>query len=135
MELNALQIGPYREGEVPQPLVVTFQDAYGNPLDLTGYAAEFVWRRHPGEGFVEWDWSWMSEEDYPPNVSVATVLDQTANKGMVQQTWVPGNFELAGPISPPWYFSGVMWISKGNIRISSVRYMWEVNTSVVFPTI
>lgn len=36
-----IRIGPYCNGERPEPLSYTFLDADGDPIDLTGYTATF----------------------------------------------------------------------------------------------
>ncbi len=65
----SIQLGPYASGEIPEPLEFQFLDADGDPIDLTGYTATFVFNINgntgtervadvttPAEGKVTYAW-------------------------------------------------------------------------------
>jgi hypothetical protein len=41
-------LGPYVEGEIPEPWAHTFADADGGVIDLTGFDARITWRVNGG---------------------------------------------------------------------------------------
>ncbi len=123
-ELNQQTIGPYRAGEIPPPIVVTFRDSSNNPIDLTGYQARWVYQLHAGRG-----WADFTSSDAAPIVVSATVLNQTTNKGQVQYAWAAPDFGAPG------YFEGEMWAGNGTNRFASVRYLWQTYAAISVPAI
>lgn len=47
---QTLCCGPFAAGEVPDPLVYSFQKADGSPLPIAGFAAMFCWAERWGPG-------------------------------------------------------------------------------------
>ncbi|PZR71724.1 MAG: hypothetical protein DLM66_00175 [Candidatus Dormiibacter spiritus] len=121
-ETNAQLIGPYRKGEIPPPIVVTFKDYLGNVIDLTGYAVHFVYRAHTLAGWPDY------------TTTDPTALDRVGSLlsgplGQAQYTWVTADFAGVG------FFEGEMWAGNGTNRYSSVRYQWQVYDAILVPSI
>jgi hypothetical protein len=123
-ETNGQTIGPYRAGEIPPAIVVTFKDALGNALDLTGYACRWIYRQHTASG-----WPDFTPSDAAAVTQTATLLNQVTNKGQVQYAWVAADFVLPGN------FEGEMWVGNGTNRLASVRYLWQTYTAIAVPSI
>lgn len=94
------RIGPYVEGEVPEPLSYTFQDANGEVMDLTGYTATFVVRIRDTESTL-----------------AATVTDPPG--GVVEHVWQDGEL-TAGPLRARF------WVTNGVNTYASVRLVSSV---------
>lgn len=97
-----MRLGPYQQGEIPAPLVVTFTDSAGTALNLTGYTAKFVYQQD-AETAVTRD---------------ATVT--TAASGIVTYTWVAGDFTAAGD------YKGAVWVGNSTNRYASEPIIWRV---------
>jgi hypothetical protein len=123
-EPSAQTIGPYRQGEIPPPLIVTFKDSNSLAIDLTGYVARWIYQRHAVTG-----WPDFLSTDPAAVTQTATVLNQTTNKGQVQYTWVVGDFATAG------YYEAEMWAGNGANRYASLRFMWITTTAIAVPSI
>jgi hypothetical protein len=123
-EPGAVTIGPYRSGEIPAPLVVTFRDSANLAIDLTAYTAKWITQRHAVTG-----WPDFTAADPAAVTSSATVLNQSTNKGQVQYTWVAADFTTPG------YYEGEMWAGNGANRFASIRFMWIVNAAIAVPSI
>lgn len=123
-ESGAVTIGPYRQGEIPPPIVVTFKDSLGNPIDLSAYAARWIYQRHAATG-----WPDFVATDPAALTNAAVVLTQTTNKGQVQYSWAPADFATAG------YYEGEMWAGNGTNRYASIRFMWVVAGAIAVPSI
>lgn len=109
--MSAVTIGPYHAGEIPPALTLTFEDALGAPIALSGFTAKFAYRSYGG--------SWVTKN--------ATVdADQVNNKGQVHYTWVAADFATAGD------FEGESWVGNaGTQRYDSIRLAWQVKPAVV----
>lgn len=123
-EAGAVTIGPYRAGEIPPPLVVTFKDSAGVVIDLTSYQARWITQKHADTG-----WPAFTASDPAVVTNTATVLNQTTNKGQVQYTWVAADFATAG------YYEGEMWVGNGANRFASIRYIWQTTSAISVPAI
>lgn len=98
-----IQIGPYVEGEVPEPLSYGFEDSNGEPVDLTGFTATFVLRT-------------QAEESTLP----ATITD--AAGGVVEHVWLEGEL-TKGTVSARF------WVTNGTNTYASVRIKSNVERS------
>lgn len=108
-------IGPYTAGELPIPIVVTFKDASGFPLDLSAYTT------------ARWV---IQQRATAPVTRNAVILAQNvaANLGKVQYVWVAADFAFDDD------YEGEMWIGNGGtLRLASVRYAWTTWKSLVVP--
>lgn len=124
-EVGALLIGPYRAGEIPPPLVVTFKDSSGLPIDLSlGYVGRWIYQRHLAAG-----WPDFTTADPAQVTNIAAVLNQTTNKGQVSYIWVAADFATAG------YYEGEAWVGNGTNRFASIRYMWQTVGAIAIPAI
>jgi hypothetical protein len=85
--------GRYTAGEIPAPLSYSFLDASGEPLDLDGYTAVFVWR--------------VGNAD--PDVRLAALDDNTAT-----HTWEDGDLDVPGVLRC------AFWVDNGVNRFASV---------------
>ena len=121
-EINAQLIGPYRKGEIPPPLVVSFKDYLGNAIDLTGYAVRWVYRQHTSAG-----WPDYTATDPVAVVQIGSLLNGPL--GQAQYAWVVGDFSTVG------YYEGEMWAGNGTNRYSSVRYQWQTYDAISVPSI
>lgn len=124
-EPGAVTIGPYREGEIPPPVVVTFKDANVAAIDLTGYSARWIYRRHASSGNQTY-----AATDPAAVTQTATVnADQVGHKGQVTYLWVSADFVTPGD------YEGEMWVGNLTNRMSSIRYVWRVNAALAVPSI
>lgn len=122
-EAGAVLIGPYRQGEIPPPIVVTFKDALAAPVNISGYAVRWIYRQHLASGWPDY----VATD--PASVTQAGILVGGGSGGQAQYTWVAADFAVAG------YFEGEMWIGNGANRYASIRYMWVVNAAIAVPVI
>lgn len=103
--MNPVYIGEFVAGEKPEPVVVTFTDADGNPIPLTGdpgYTA--VWRM---------------------SINGGDAIDQNAvvtspDGGETTYTWD------ADDLLDPGHYRARMWVGNGTQRFASVEYAWDV---------
>lgn len=117
---NAVILGPYSQGEIPEPVVYTFKKSDGTPDTLPpgppAFTAKFEYRR----------WNTTT----PVELS-ATVLDQTipANAGQVTWAWTGTDMAVYGD------FEGELWVGNGTNRYRAVRFRWVVTPSVQVATV
>jgi hypothetical protein len=113
-DTDILDLGTYTEGSIPPPLVVTFDDENGNPLDLSAFTVgKFEVRRY-GQAAVE---------------KAASVSSATSGPtvGQVTYTWVSGDM-AAGT------WTGEMWAVNGTTnRYVSRKLRWFVQPAVLVP--
>lgn len=95
-------IGPYVAGEIPAPLEYQFLDSDGLAINITGYAARFIYT--------------------PPGAAAVTVTATVTDgvNGKVTYTWTGAELVLAGR------YSGEVWIGNGVQRFASLRITWSV---------
>ncbi len=99
-------IGPYVVGEKPPPLVYTFLDSAGAPIDLTGYAVRFTYRHVDGTA----------------TEAAAAVTD--AAGGKITYTWT-------GPeIATPGDHWAEIWAGNTANRFCSLRLEYNVRAAV-----
>jgi hypothetical protein len=110
-----LELGPYRQGEVPPPEVLTFEDSTGAPIVLSGFSSKLEYKR------------WNSTTVIERSPSVAS--DQIANKGQATYSWVAADFATAGD------FEGEWWVGNGTNRYASIKLRWFVEPAVAVPTV
>lgn len=99
--------GPYVVGEVPAPLVYTFLDAAGAPINLTGYAVTFSYRR---------------DDDAVAVTGSAAVTGAAA--GEVTLTW------SSTPFAGPGRYFGEFWVGNGANRFASLLVTFVVRAAV-----
>jgi BppU N-terminal domain len=104
------QIGPYKAGEIPAPIVVTFKDSAGQPLQLTGYTAL---------------WVFQHEEDTPVERTASLYTDGT--DGKIVYTWQDGDMALSGN------YQAEAWVGNNANRFASVTYVYTVEDAVANP--
>lgn len=97
-----LTIGPYTAGEIPEPLVVTFTDADGTAIDLTGYTARWVYEPRGGTAVT----------------NNATITTPAA--GQATYTWVAADLATSG------FYNGQMWVGNNTNRYASVIFQYQV---------
>jgi hypothetical protein len=101
-------IGDYSVGERPEPLVITFTDSTGDPLDLTAFTAKAQWRPRRSSPA-------MATED-------AAVVTTPAS-GIVTYGWDADNTAIPG-----WHELEV-WVGNG----TTARYASRQFTYLVRP--
>lgn len=111
-------IGPYNAGELPPPLVVTFKDSSGTPIDFSSggpWSAKFIYRPYGGAAVTR-------------SCAVPSLGD-----GKVTYTWVLADFTTAGD------FEAECWVGNAaggnNRRFDSIRFAYQVKPSVAIPVI
>ena len=112
MSCDAITLGPYFAGEIPEPVTHTFDKSDGTPEPLIpgSWTAKLEFRR--------WNTTTVTEKS-------ATVLDQTASPGQVSWTWGNTDVATAGD------FEGELWVGNGsNARYRSQRFRWLVRPSI-----
>ncbi len=104
-------IGPFCQGERPFPHVVTFTDDSGQPIDITGMTARWVYQL--GDG--------------PAVIRNAVVTNGPA--GDATYTWVDGDFAIPGS------YRAEMWAGTATgVKLASVPYRYYVRPAVAVPT-
>lgn len=99
-------IGPFVVGEIPAPLQYQFLDQNGSAINVTGYAARFIYR--PPTGIA---------------VDVAATVTDGPN-GLVTYVWTGTEFALTGR------YHAEMWIGNGVQRFASDRITWIVRSPI-----
>lgn len=103
---NQDDLGQLVVGEKPRALDYQYLDSDGQPLDLTGYTAKFVFR----------------EQDGSPTMVNATVTDPL--NGVVTYVW-------AGTEMPtPGSYIGEFWVGNGAQRYASWLIKWTARLPV-----
>jgi hypothetical protein len=110
-----LTLGPYRQGEIPPPIVNTFEDSTGAPIDLSGFTSKLEYKR--------WNSSMVVER------TPAIAVDQVTNKGRAIWTLVAADLATAGD------FWGEWWVGNGTNRYASVKLRWFVEPTIAVPTV
>ena len=106
-----INIGIYKVGEIPAPIVVTLEDSDEVALNLSGYTAKWVYRRADGT-----------------SVTNAASLVSGGTTGQTTYTWADDDFEEPGN------YEGEMWAGNGTNRFTSVTYSWKVIPAVADTT-
>lgn len=101
-----IDLGTFTQGEKPVPLVYTFLDGTGAPIDLLNYDAEMVW----------------AEEHGTPTSGTATVTDHAA--GETTYVWTGAEFAAPGT------YLADLWVGNGVQRFASERITWKVCAAV-----
>ena len=101
-----ITLGPYTAGEIPPPVVVTFTDAAGAPINITGYAVRLVYRR-----------------DADTAVTRTGAVDNGAS-GIASYTWVAADMATAGS------YRADMWVGNGTNRYASQPIAWVIREAV-----
>jgi hypothetical protein len=100
-----VDVGPFVVGEKPAPLLYQFQDADGNPLNLTGYTVKYV----------------VKERDGALTTFNASLTDPV--NGKVTYTWIGTEFPTPGT-----YLSR-FWVGNSTNRFAS----WLIKFLVADP--
>lgn len=106
------ELGPFTEGEIPEPLTVTYTDAEGGALNLTGYDARWVFERER-DGALE---------------RMADVVAPAAD-GQARYTWVDGDLGEHGK------YRAEMWVGNGTNRFASEPFEFTVRRALAVPDI
>ncbi len=117
MSDNAIRLGPYAQGEIPEPVTYTFLLASGSPDALLPptFTAKLEYRR------------WNAP--VPVTEKAATVLDQVVFAGQVTWSWAAPDVAAFGD------FEGELWVGNGTNRYRSQRFRWVITPAVFAPTI
>lgn len=110
------ELGPYSVGEIPRALAVTFEDADGGPVNLSGFTARFVIEQVSGD-----------EAASGLGQGVAAITDAAA--GVTEYAWTAADFATAGR------FRGQMWVGDGTNRLASIEFWWDVAAVTEAPDI
>ena len=94
-----IDVGRFTTGERPAPLVYTFQDAAGTPIDLTGFSASFVSSDLTG---------------------TAVITDPAA--GEVTHDWVDADMTVG-------LHKARVWVGNGSNRYASDLLVWLCETA------
>lgn len=78
LEGRPVDVGPYRAGEIVEPLLYPFTDANGDPIDLTGYDVRIAYRINRGTQVVR----------------TGTLADAAA--GQITYAWVAADLNTVG---------------------------------------
>lgn len=100
------ELGPYTVGEIPRPIEVTFLEADGQAIDLSGFSADFVIQQVEG----------ASADGL--GAGAATVED--AATGLTRYLWTAADCAVAGR------YRGQMWVGDGSNRLASIEFWWDV---------
>lgn len=114
MSQPLITIGPYIVGEIPAPLEYQFLDSADNPIDLTGYTANFQWGER---GFKSSFINSITEN--------ATITDDI--NGKVTYTWDGDEFRSSGR------YVGMFWVGNLANRFASILIIWNTCQSVDNP--
>lgn len=107
----SVELGSYVVGEVPPPLEYQFQDADGEPIDLTGFTvATFQWSPYVQGQFTD------------PTVATATVT--TPLEGRVTYVWDGSEFQSPGE------FAAMFFVNNGTTQYASILITWHVCLAV-----
>lgn len=119
MPSEIIFLGPYRQGEIPPPITLTFEDSTGTPIPLASpFVAKLEYRRWGDTTVVE------------RTATIAggqTVGSPTA--GQVTYTWVTADMQTAG------LYVGELWVGNGTNRYASRRLRWPVESAIQVPAI
>lgn len=107
-------IGPYSTGEIPEPILVSYKDATGTAIDLTGFSAavaiEAIDQTVAGLG-----------------AGAVTITDPAA--GVVRYVWAAADFTTDG------CYRLQLWVGNGTNRYASVPFEYFVTTNTSAPNI
>jgi hypothetical protein len=128
-EPGAVTIGPYRQGEIPPPIVVTYKGADQQPLDFSvggSWNGRWIYRRHANGGNQT-----FASSDPAAAIRDATVSSASSGptKGQATYPWVEADFDTPGD------YEGEMWVGNSVNRLSSIHYVWRVNPALAVPDI
>lgn len=111
--MSDLQLGPYTQGEVADPVEVQFVDNDGNPINITGYAVRFVYRERAATAATE---------------KTGALID--AAVGKAGYTWVAADLATAGD------YEAHLWVGNGTRRYASKRIHYRIHSNLgTTPTI
>jgi hypothetical protein len=112
--MSTIDLGTYTEGSIPPPLVVTFEDESGAPLDLTNFESGKFEMQRFGQVAVERD-------------AAISTASSGATKGQGTYVWLSGDM-AAGT------WLGEMWaIDSTTNREVSRKLTWFVEPAVRVP--
>jgi hypothetical protein len=117
MSDDAIIIGSYAQGEIPEPFIHTFLRVDGTPdaLQPGTWSGQLIFRK--------WNTPTLT-------VKSATILDQTASPGQVSWSWATTDVSQFGD------FEGELWVGNaGTARYRSQRFRWLVRPTLAQPTI
>lgn len=102
-----LKLGPYKEGEIPPPVVIQFTDNAGVAIDLTGFTVKFHYRERGATAVTE---------------RSGTLED--APNGKAKYTWVAGDFTTPGN------YAAEMWVGNITNRYASEDIEYRVDSNL-----
>ena len=97
-------VGVFAAGELPYPFAHTFNDYYGNPIDLTGFTPTV----------------YIEGPDEAGTYGTGTVAVTSTVNGVVQYDWVDADFQDIGK------YEMLIWVDDGQNRLASDLIKWEV---------
>ena len=97
---------PYVVGEKPSPLEYQFQDASGQPLNITGFTAKFIYQEQFG------------------TATTADATVPTGTDGKARYTFTGNEFPTAGR------YRAAFVVGNGTNRFESVEISFDVSTGV-----
>lgn len=107
---SRITIGPYAQGEIPDPLLYTFLDFDGNPIPLDDFDERVGFLRQPGA-----------------TTAVERTIDTTDTEGQVQWTWATDDLENSGTH----YLS--LWVGDGVQLLYEASFRFYVRPSRDIP--
>lgn len=87
-------LGPYVGGERPEPWVHTFEDANGDPINISGWSVNVTWRVNGGDQVER----------------AGSVVSGAA--GTARHTWAAGDLDTAGIVA------GEMTVTGGGLILA-----------------
>lgn len=112
-QFPARTVGPFVEGEIPQPLTVTFEDSAGDTINLTGYTGEL---------------RYTLRSDGVDSTVVRAATIPTPPDGTVVVQWDAIDMLVEGE------YIGQVWVGNGVSRLASYLIRWIVLDSAVSPS-
>lgn len=112
--LAVQRIGPYTQGEKPEPLVLSIKDASGAAIDLTGFSAKF--QIEAVDGAVA-------------GLGAGTASLPSPATGITQYAWAAADLATAG------LYRGQMWVGNGSRRYASELFEWFVRDATDAPAV
>lgn len=106
--IKKIALGAFAAGEIPGPILHTFQDKNGAPINIQNWAVLGFYVEGPDGPIV------MN--------NVPTITDGLAGK--VQYVWGATDMQVAGE------YTGLLWVqntlSSPTLRLASDRFIWTV---------
>lgn len=117
MATSQTNLGSYTYGEKPPPLLVTFNDAAGDAINLTGYTVE-----------AQWKVKGQSPDDTPNSFSCSL---SDATNGVVSVPWgTQSTSPFADSATAPYTVELEVWAGDGTNLYCSEQFRFAVRVAV-----